>query len=205
MSGLVSADADCRIRTFNRAAAVITGIPASEAVGVDAAELLQMPPHLRPSLTTLTESQSLRVISSTSWGWTPDRSRPDRHDHRFPDGRPGYLFVFQDVTTMKRLEREARLRQRLAAVGEMAAGIAHEIRNPLASMSGSIQLLREDLPLSEEQAQLMDIVLRESERLNQTIGRSWPTLDRSARRPRGWTCGRSWRHGRAAAQQRRGA
>ena len=71
---------------------------------------------------------------------------------------------------MKRLEREARLQQRLAAVGEMAAGIAHEIRNPLASMSGSIQLLREELPLSEEQAQLMDIVLRESERLNQTIG-----------------------------------
>jgi two-component system sensor histidine kinase PilS (NtrC family) len=52
----------------------------------------------------------------------------------------------------------------------MAAGIAHEIRNPLASMSGSIQLLREELPLNDEQAQLMDIVLRESERLNHTIG-----------------------------------
>jgi two-component system, NtrC family, sensor histidine kinase PilS len=54
-------------------------------------------------------------------------------------------------------------------VGEMAAGIAHEIRNPLASMSGSIQVLRQELPLTEEQAQLMDIVLRESERLNDTI------------------------------------
>jgi two-component system sensor histidine kinase PilS (NtrC family) len=51
----------------------------------------------------------------------------------------------------------------------MAAGIAHEIRNPLASMSGSIQILRQELPLSVEQAQLMDIVLRESERLNDTI------------------------------------
>jgi two-component system sensor histidine kinase PilS (NtrC family) len=51
----------------------------------------------------------------------------------------------------------------------MAAGIAHEIRNPLASMSGSIQVLRQELPLNEEQAQLMDIVLRESERLNDTI------------------------------------
>jgi two-component system sensor histidine kinase PilS (NtrC family) len=51
----------------------------------------------------------------------------------------------------------------------MAAGIAHEIRNPLASMSGSIQILRHELPLSAEQEQLMDIVLRESERLNTTI------------------------------------
>jgi len=171
LSGLVSTDADCRIRTFNRAAAVITGIPASDAVGVDAAELLQMPPHLRPSLTTLTEAQSLRVdlIYKTGDGRLIDLGLTVT-TIAFPDGRPGYLFVFQDVTTMKRLEREARLRQRLAAVGEMAAGIAHEIRNPLASMSGSIQLLREDLPLSDEQAQLMDIVLRESERLNQTIG-----------------------------------
>ena len=61
------------------------------------------------------------------------------------------------------------MQQRLAAVGEMAAGIAHEIRNPLASMSGSIQILRQELPLSAEQEQLMDIVLRESERLNSTI------------------------------------
>jgi two-component system sensor histidine kinase PilS (NtrC family) len=86
-----------------------------------------------------------------------------------PDGRTGYLFAFQDVTDVRRIERDARLKQRLAAVGEMAAGIAHEIRNPLASMSGSIQVLRQELPLSEEQAQLMDIVLRESERLNETI------------------------------------
>jgi two-component system sensor histidine kinase PilS (NtrC family) len=86
-----------------------------------------------------------------------------------PNGGSGYLFTFQDVTDLRRLERTARLQQRLAAVGEMAAGIAHEIRNPLAAMSGSIQVLRQELPLSEEQAQLMDIVLRESERLNDTI------------------------------------
>jgi two-component system, NtrC family, sensor histidine kinase PilS len=86
-----------------------------------------------------------------------------------PGGRLGFLFTFQDVTQIKKLERDARIQQRLAAVGEMAAGIAHEIRNPLASMSGSIQILRQELPLSAEQEQLMDIVLRESERLNSTI------------------------------------
>jgi two-component system sensor histidine kinase PilS (NtrC family) len=87
-----------------------------------------------------------------------------------PRGRAGLLFTFQDVTSIKKLERDSAIQQRLAAVGEMAAGIAHEIRNPLASMSGSIQILRQELPLSEEQEQLMDIVLRESERLNTTIG-----------------------------------
>jgi two-component system sensor histidine kinase PilS (NtrC family) len=84
-------------------------------------------------------------------------------------GGTGYLFTFQDVTELKRLEREAETQKRLAAVGQMAAGIAHEIRNPLASMSGSMQVLRQELDLAPDQAQLFDIVLRESERLNQTI------------------------------------
>jgi len=86
-----------------------------------------------------------------------------------PRGETGFIFTFQDVTESRKHEREARVQQRLAAVGEMAAGIAHEIRNPLASMSGSIQILRQELPLTEEQSQLMDIVLRESDRLNTTI------------------------------------
>ena len=98
------------------------------------------------------------------------------------------------------------MQQRLAAVGEMAAGIAHEIRNPLASMSGSIQILRQELPLSAEQEQLMDIVLRESERLNTTIrsflayARPQRFADRALRRPP-----RAERHGAPPAQQRRGA
>jgi two-component system sensor histidine kinase PilS (NtrC family) len=86
-----------------------------------------------------------------------------------PRGETGFILTFQDVTETRKQEREARVQQRLAAVGEMAAGIAHEIRNPLASMSGSLQILRQELPLTDEQGQLMDIVLRESERLNDTI------------------------------------
>src|SRR5213075_2123135 len=86
-----------------------------------------------------------------------------------PRGESGFLFTFQDVTELKRQDREARVQQRLAAVGEMAAGIAHEIRNPLASMAGSVQILRDELPLTPDQSQLMDIVLRESDRLNETI------------------------------------
>ena len=122
----------------------------------------------------------------------------------FPDGRTGYLFTFQDVTDVKRLEREAGVRQRLAAVGEMAAGIAHEIRNPLASMSGSLQVLRAELPLTGDQEQLMDIVLRESDRLNDTI-RSFLAYARPQRASitRFDLGAGGERHGAAAAQRRR--
>jgi two-component system, NtrC family, sensor histidine kinase PilS len=171
LSGLISTDGDRRVLTFNRGASVITGLPAEQALGSDAAEVLQLPHHVRSRLVNLRDTRSVRADFTYRTG---DGRLIDvgltATPLAFPDGRIGYLFTFQDVTTIKRLERDARLQQRLAAVGEMAAGIAHEIRNPLASMSGSIQVLREELPLSEEQAQLMDIVLRESERLNHTIG-----------------------------------
>jgi two-component system sensor histidine kinase PilS (NtrC family) len=171
LSGLVSTDADGRVLTFNRAASAITGVPANEAVGSDVGLPLQLPVHFRNRLGSLGETRSLRLdlVYQRRDGRVIDLGLAAT-TMAFPDGRAGYLFTFQDVTNVKRLERDARLQQRLAAVGEMAAGIAHEIRNPLASMSGSIQLLREELSLSDEQAQLMDIVLRESERLNQTIG-----------------------------------
>jgi len=171
LSGLISTDAEGRVLTFNRAASAITGLPPQQALGDDVRDVLQLPEPVRQRLPALAETRSLRsdLTFRTSDGRMIDIGLTAT-TLAFPDGRTGYLFTFQDVTMVKRLERDARLQQRLAAVGEMAAGIAHEIRNPLASMSGSIQLLREELPLSEEQAQLMDIVLRESERLNQTIG-----------------------------------
>jgi two-component system sensor histidine kinase PilS (NtrC family) len=159
-SGLATSDMQGRLLTFNRAAATITGLAAAEAVGTDAVETLQLPGPLD--------------VRRQEYGF-------QRADGRHievgitaaplitPRGNSGFLFTFQDVTELKKRDREARVQQRLAAVGEMAAGIAHEIRNPLASMSGSIQILRQELPLSSEQEQLMDIVLRESERLNTTI------------------------------------
>ena len=171
LSGLISTDADGRILTFNRGAASITGLPAPQVLGSDVRDVLQLPAAVRERLPSLHQTRSLRADLTYRLG---DGRMIDigltAITLAFPDGRRGYLFTFQDVTALRRLERDARLQQRLAAVGEMAAGIAHEIRNPLASMSGSIQVLREELSLNDEQAQLMDIVLRESERLNQTIG-----------------------------------
>src|SRR5438270_540010 len=84
-------------------------------------------------------------------------------------GTIGYVYTFEDRTELRRLEQEIRMRDRLAAVGRLAAGIAHEIRNPLASIAGSINVLSQVTPLNEEQQMLVNIVTRESTRLNSII------------------------------------
>jgi two-component system, NtrC family, sensor histidine kinase PilS len=84
-------------------------------------------------------------------------------------GSPGYVFNLDDLTEIRRLERDLRLRDRLAAVGRLSAAIAHEIRNPLTSIAGSAHMLKDTPSLSEEQRQLLDIVTRESDRLNAII------------------------------------
>jgi len=170
-SGLVTTDYSGRVMTFNRAAEQITGHPAGEAIGRNVAEVLQLPEGFLVSLEAgLDDGEPKRADYRyrTGQATTIDIGLTANHVVT-PSGPAGVLFNFQDVTTVRKLERDARIRNRLAAVGEMAAGIAHEIRNPLASISGSIQILREELEVSEEQGQLMDIVLRESERLNGII------------------------------------
>jgi two-component system sensor histidine kinase PilS (NtrC family) len=170
-SGLLTTDPQQRVLTFNHAAEQISGLSADRAVGRDVSEVLQFSAELTNTLQRGLARDGARRLEL----------KFRRHDGReldlglsathveTPGGHAGFLITFQDLTDIKKLERDARLQQRLAAVGEMAAGIAHEIRNPLASMSGSIQILRDELTLSSEQAQLMDIVLRESDRLNSTI------------------------------------
>jgi two-component system sensor histidine kinase PilS (NtrC family) len=81
----------------------------------------------------------------------------------------GYTLIFQDLTGMKRLEAALRLKDRMAAVGELSAGIAHEIRNPLAAIAGSVQVLKNSKSLTSQEQRLMSIVLKESERLNKSI------------------------------------
>jgi two-component system, NtrC family, sensor histidine kinase PilS len=171
VSGLATADADNNLMTFNRSAMLITGRHGALPIGEPAAAVLQLPVAFGANI-----SQDLARVRSMRIDYIYQHLDGRMMDIGLsvaglplPDGSRGYIYTFQDVTDVKRFEQNARLQQRLAAVGEMAAGIAHEIRNPLASMSGSMQMLKEELPLSGDQAQLMDIVLKESERLNQTI------------------------------------
>ncbi len=84
-------------------------------------------------------------------------------------GAVGYVYTFDDLTEIRRLEREVRLRDRLAAVGRMAAAIAHEIRNPLSSIAGSVKVLADLSELNPDQRALVDIVTRESGRLNEIV------------------------------------
>lgn len=81
----------------------------------------------------------------------------------------GYVYTFDDLTEIRRLERDLRIQDRLAAVGRLAAAIAHEIRNPLTSIAGSVSMLAGIADLSDEHRQLLQIVTRESERLNGII------------------------------------
>jgi len=81
----------------------------------------------------------------------------------------GHTLIFQDITKIKEMEDQMKRVDKMAAVGLLAAGMAHEIRNPLASLSGSIQMLKSELTLDQSQQQLMEITLRESERLNALI------------------------------------
>jgi two-component system sensor histidine kinase PilS (NtrC family) len=83
----------------------------------------------------------------------------------------GYLLVFQDLTDIKRLEQEVRIKEKLAAVGEMAAQLAHEIRNPLGSISGAAQVLLGEPKVSPEEGRLLAIITRESKRLSETLNR----------------------------------
>ncbi len=90
---------------------------------------------------------------------------------RGEDGEPvGLVAIFQDLTERKQVEEQLRRKDRLAALGQLAANIAHEIRNPLAAISGSVEVLKEDQILEDPNRDLLDIVLREARRLKLITG-----------------------------------
>ena len=91
-------------------------------------------------------------------------------DLRDPAGEQlGYTVIYQDLTDWRRLREQVRLQDRMAAIGEMAASLAHEIGNPLAAISGSVQMLERSAPPGTAQSKLLAITLKESRRLDRTI------------------------------------
>ena len=173
-SGLLTTDAEGRIGSFNPEAERITGVSADQAIGqlVDtllpgAWELLTAPP-----------GEGLESVRRTRLSYSDARGGARSLGLassvlRDADGTAlGHVLIFQDVTSVVEMEIELRRSERLAAVGEMASKIAHEIRNPLAAISGSLQMLSSDAEQTsrgDEPARLMNIVVREADRLSGLI------------------------------------
>lgn len=163
-SGLVTVDSNGNIIFFNRAAREITQRSEGDVL-----------------------NRRLDDIFPQLWKATQDRSGRrqellfERHDgasfylgysvsplYDAENHQNGQIIIFQDLSDIKRLESQMRRSERLAAVGQLSAAIAHEIRNPLASISGSVEMLRDASENPEDQT-LMRIVLREVDRLNHLI------------------------------------
>lgn len=171
-SGLVTTDLEGRVSSYNRAATEISGYPLLEAKGRVWWELFawsKIEEHYR---LLFSERLPQRFDGETKNRWGERLilgvTLSPLKDH---SGRSiGVIGVFQDLTKYKRLEEEMARREKLATIGEMAAAIAHEIRNPLAALSGSIQALREEVgQLSYENGRLLEIACDEAERLNAII------------------------------------
>jgi two-component system sensor histidine kinase PilS (NtrC family) len=172
-SGVVTTDLEGRIYTFNAAAAEITGYLESDVRGQDASIFFgeikgiiansmntgggaDVSPRFEADCLTA-EGLRLRLGFSVSPLFSENGETT------------GTVITFQDLTHIRALEESSRRQDRLAAIGRMAASIAHEIRNPLAAMRGSIQMLRADMENESEGTELMEIILRESDRLNRII------------------------------------
>lgn len=161
-SGLVTLDAGDRITFLNRAGEQITGLSAAEVRGQPAARWfssLQQQTGRDETDFVNVRGERLRL------GYThfPLRGR---------DGAAiGRAVIFQDLSSLRAMEEKVQRSERLADIGRVAAGLAHELRNPVAAMSGSIELLRSGLELSPDEARLMDIVTREATRLNDLVTR----------------------------------
>jgi two-component system sensor histidine kinase PilS (NtrC family) len=172
-SGLVAVDPHGRVTAFNRAAESITGIPAADALGQPWQAIFG----------TGVDLDDARAAAA------PEQTLPRRYEFplRRHDGREvpvgisfwslrtgeglvaGLIGVCQDLSSIKQMEQRMRQADRLATVGRLSANMAHEIRNPLASISGAVEALSKELPPDDGRDRLVEIVLRESARLNHIV------------------------------------
>lgn len=161
-SGLFTTDLEGNAVIFNKAAEKITGINKEAVIGSNIAvalPFLRFPfkdgRHEEILFTARGEKKIIGLTLSVLMDTTGTET--------------GFIGTFQDLTELKKLETDMKQREKWAAIGELSANIAHEIRNPLASLRGSIEMLREDKIPARHRQKLMDIALKEMERLNHTI------------------------------------
>ena len=163
-SGLLTIDGRGVIIYANSAASRILELSSTDLLGHDLYTIL---PSLASNLSRPNERRDVEHIrpdgdhlhlgfSTSELMTTDERTR-------------GQIIIFQDLTLVRELEHNAKRAERLAAIGELAASIAHEIRNPLGAISGSVELLQIMANPTDDQQELMDVVVREVDRLNHLI------------------------------------
>jgi len=169
-SGIVTMNMSGEITSWNNAAEQITGYRFEEArsnwksiFGESIKGLFGHTDDLKERPVRFEGQILKRDNSKAILGFTASLLKDDKDTVR------GIILTFQDITRLIEMEEQMHRQERLATVGSLAAGIAHEIRNPLASLSGSIQMLQGELDLKGDNKHLMDIVLRETDRLNTII------------------------------------
>jgi two-component system, NtrC family, sensor histidine kinase PilS len=172
-SGLITTDLDGNIYTFNAAATEITGYHLDKIWGTSIYDLFgDIREQIDLSLAAAGGGEQLPRFEA-------DLITPDGFAVRIgfsvsllfseTNEATGLIITFQDLTEIRSMEESVRRKDRLAAVGRVAAGLAHEIRNPLGAMRGAIQVLETNTPQASIQSNLMDIILKESDRLNSII------------------------------------
>ena len=159
LSGILTIDGDGAVLHINRYGAELTGFRTGDLQGQPLAHFF---PDVAAAMRDTPRGETLLVNSA-------GETRVVNYAASPLAGRPGHVIVLQDLTELRRMEEAVRRADRLAALGKLAAGLAHEIRNPLASMCGSIALLGKSPGLAEKERRLMQIVFREGERLEALV------------------------------------
>lgn len=161
-SGIMTLDESLRITSFNREAEHVTGYSLKDVYyrGINEIFTEMMPEGAAHSGMRVEKRFRKKDGTEIYLGFSISEGPGEDIDR---------IIIFQDLTQLKEMEEQLRRDEKLKALGELSVGIAHEIRNPLASISGSIQVLKGDLDLKDEDTRLMEIVLRETERLNSLI------------------------------------
>jgi two-component system sensor histidine kinase PilS (NtrC family) len=169
-SGLFTTDSNGCITSFNPAAQEATGYTSSEAAGRFWGDIFnwQQDTPSMPAPMSLAGPHRFEAV-----GKRADGSRVVVGMTVSPlteqGVQIGLVGVFKDLTKIRDMEEEMQRREWLATLGEMSAGMAHEIRNPLAAVGGAMQMLRRDLTLDATGSRLMDIAIRETGRLDDII------------------------------------
>jgi two-component system, NtrC family, sensor histidine kinase PilS len=179
-SGLITTDLQGKVRAFNRAAEELTGVKSADAIGQSVLTIFgeELRPPIELSLSGVQNIEftppNFEAAIGPAMSGNGDGPKRTVACSVSPlvgrsGGVNGLIIAFRDTTEIHAMLEELRRADRLSAVGRMAAGLAHEIRNPLGSISSAVQFLSEKNSLEDETGTLMDVVVRESERLNSII------------------------------------